>query len=355
MDVTAPGRYALDRAYTRLRADLARGDLAASWKSLQDALRVDFGRPPPPLAALKDASAVLDTGLSFHGFKPAELVMFDADLKPVVKFEDIPREAAARFARQHAHNARLTVTDPYTKDYFNLKTRHLGLGPVAQAASPLVTIYASRSDAGERLARLERDHPKDVLGAATLLGIPLCCARAFHDAATEARSDQDAPNDDAVRRFVAAGQGSPFPHLTNPLHDHELLGFFPCRPTCSAALDRAERVRALLAARFPQVHASLPDVLGAPILFFRTPFFARLPRQTGGSTRVNAFVDPLARRAQRLFAAAVLPDLGGARELQVMPGRIEGERKDGGRWAWKVLPGGRVDFLPFEITNLPEK
>lgn len=300
-------QYQLAEIYTNLRRAVTAGREAEAARALGQVLGVELpAKTPEP-----DPRVTLEPQLTYRGFKPAELAMLAADLKPVVKFEDLPLAEAARFVARHREHYRLETTPPYRKDYLLLRSRPVPAG--SPGADQLVALYASRTDAGARLRDLEMRQREDIAGAGQLLGFPACCVQAFAHDFEASRRDQDTVNDDATRRLLtSAGRDGAWhagePGL-NPLSDLELLGFYPCRLDCPHALALAHRnVAALLHAR-PHLRPTLEDRLARAVLFWRLPFFATLQGRFDGDAlivshvHVNAFPDANVRRIQAFFAA----------------------------------------------------
>ena len=299
--------YRLKRLYSQLRAAADRGDLLSVDRCLDAALAV-------PLDPVDEAvAATLTPMLQYRGFKPAELAMLRANIKPLIKFEDIPISAATAYIEAHRSDLQLVVSSPYAKDYLLLRSRPAG----ASDPAALVTIYASRDGSASALHQLEQSDPFDVKGAAALLSIPLCCAEAFDTDMRRSRADEDTVNDDAclrVLRSVPAGTGHP---ALDPLADAELLGFYPCSLRCSAAIQRAEAVFAALRRLDPEAAASARSLLGAPVWFLRLPFWAR---ELDGNLRVNAFPDRRVRPLQQRFGRRL------ANTLSASPGPLHARR-----------------------------
>ena len=329
--------YVLPTIYRDLRRALASGRKDDAARALGTVLGLAL--PAPSDAALASARDRLDPGLTYRGFKPAELAMVADDLKPVVKLEDIPLPAAHRFAARFGASRHVVATPPYVKDYLLLRTKRASSSPAGPMAStePLTSLYVSRSDAAERLQQLEAESPDDVKGCGELLGFPPCCVAAFANDFERSRRDQDAVNDDACRRVLATaaacGRGQAEPAL-NPTSDLEQLGFYPCSLSCAAALAMAGRTARALARRRPAVAERAAVVLSQPVLFWRLPFFLRLDGEAEGdsviyrSIAANAFPEPAARAAQTLFAACLLPILDCGDRLVVRAGALDVLRGD---------------------------
>ncbi len=322
--LAAMRQYQLAEIYTNLRRALTAGREAEAARWLGEVLGVELpSRLPASVARLK-----LEPMLTYRGFKPAELAMLAADVKPVVKFEDLPIELAAEFTARHGEHYQIEASAPYRKDYLLLRSRPLP--PGTPGPDRLVALYVSRDDAASRLRRLEATAREDFAGSGALLGFPPCCVAAFAADFESSRRDQDTLNDDACRRVLTSARPG-LPAL-NPLSDLELLGFYPCRLDCPQALAIAKRnVDALLRTR-PTLLPVLRERLARPVLFWRLPFFATLPGQLEGDAlvygadaanpqqdqaRVNAFPDPAVRRVQAFFAAHLGAWLAGGDRLSV--------------------------------------
>ena len=76
--------YQLAQTYRHLRAACQRADIDATHQQICTALGIAL---PAPEAA---AAPRMEAGLTYRGFKPAELAMLAANVKPLVKFEDVP-------------------------------------------------------------------------------------------------------------------------------------------------------------------------------------------------------------------------------------------------------------------------
>lgn len=316
----------LATAYGQLLRAAASGDVAGVDSLLQGL----FGLRSPPASAPATAPRVREM-LRYRGFKPAELAMLAADIKPVVKFEDIPVRQAAAFVDRFATSYTLSRSHAYLKDGLLLRSR-----PCAtNHPDALQTIYASRGDASLALQRLEEADPEDIRGAGALLGIPACCAAAFADDFDRSRSDQDTLNDDAcIRMLYTAAAGTDAAAMC-PLSDAELLGFYPCRVDCPQARARAAVVLHALDVHQPgSADATLASLAGT-YLFWRLPFFARLPGGTDDdgwtSTdgfEINLFGHRSVRAAQLRFASLLSAALTSVRAVRVAVG-----------------PGGSVELL----------
>ena len=323
-------RYQLADIYARLRRAVTNGDVRQSVALLSEALPVVL--PVPDASQLTDALANgLTSSLTCRGFKPAELAMLADDVKPVVKFEDIPLADGLRFQARFKDQYRILQSPPFSKDYLLLRTRPGTPSP----QEALVTLYVSRGDQGERLREVEVRDPFAAVESGTLLGFPSCCTQAFAEVFGASRDDQDTVNDDATRQVVSqAPPTSPGNAWLNPLCDFEPIGFYACSPTCPNALDLARRSVNALSHRRPDLMPRMQAALTAPTLLWRLPFFLVFEGQADGEgvsyTRVhaNAFPDPVVRRVQSVFAAAVLPTLRRGNWLAVRSDHLE-VRKDG--------------------------
>ena len=316
-------KYELSRIYGELRGAVATGRLAEANALLAAVLGMDLD-PAQHYTAADQLDAVMASDLSFRGFKAAELAMLAANLKPVVKFEDIPIEQAMRFTRRYGRHYNLTVGPQYQKDYLALRSQPLERGAGDRLAKALVCIYASRDDSGRRLLELEERDPANIHATGELLGFPSCCIDAFAADFQRCRDEQDDINDEACRRLAAtASQGRRGAPALNPLSNHELLGFYPCDMRCAAALAYARRSAAALARVRPQHLGDVRDQLGRPCLFWRLPFFVHFDGEVERgrlhyrSARVNVFPDAEVAELQRLFASHLLPWLQRGDTLEV--------------------------------------
>ncbi len=312
-------RYQLGRVYQTLRAAMAAGDLPRSVQALGQALGLPL-RATEIANHLTQATEHLRPQLTYRGWKPAELAMLAHGIKPLVKFEDIPLRDARE--AQWPAGVRVLAGSAYRRD--DLLLRSVPSRPDHPDA--LICLYASRDGSGDALRELERSRREDMLGAAKLLSIPTCCAEAFAATFAHARGDQDDLNDAATRRLLQSGRSGPdraADALVNPLSDRELLGFYPCKLDCPAALTRALQVQQVLPAAQSDLHE-----LALPVLFWRLPFFVILEplttardqppgRLTWKRWSVNAFADKTARRAQLLLAAQWAAWSSGANAVQV--------------------------------------
>ena len=317
-------RYQLGRVYQTLRAAMAAGDLPRSAQSLGQALGLPL-QPAEIASHLAQAQEHLRPQLTYRGWKPAELAMMTHGIKPLVKFEDIPLGQARQAIWPKGVQVR--AGSAYRRD--DLLLRSVPCHPDHPDA--LICLYASRDGSGDALRELERSRREDMLGAAKLLSIPSCCAEAFAATFAHARGDQDDLNDAAARRLLQSGRsgrGEVANALINPLSDRELLGFYPCKLDCPAALTRAQQVQQVLPAAQSDLHE-----LALPVLFWRLPFFVILEpltaardlppgRLTWQRWWVNAFADKTARRAQLLLAAQWAAWSSGANSVQVEANRL---------------------------------
>ena len=320
-------QYTLQGIYDELRHAARAGDQDAAIAALERALGVTL----PRAAGLAGPGRCV-TRLSYRGFKPAELAMLAANLKAVVKFEDLPLPSAQLFVRRHAARYTLNVGAPYYKDYLMLRSRKTGL----LGEMPMTFLYASRDDAGERLRALERSRPDAIVEAGDLLGFPPCCARWFADVFERSRHEQDTVNDDAVYALLRATMARPGLAGLDPLSDLDLLAFYPCGPTCAAAAAFAERTLVALERSAPASAAKARADLGAPVLFWRIPFFlvfdgepadeAHTPGPGPGiryrHAHLHIFPDPVVSRIQRLFGGSVLAAIDAGDLVQIDGGDV---------------------------------
>lgn len=318
--------YQLAQIYHTLRQAVAGGQPAQASRGLSQALGLDLPDRPPDFALARANARGLVPQLTYRGFKPAELAMLAADVKPVVKLEDIPLAAARRFVASHGGRYRITASEPYLKDCLLLRSHPAPPGH----PSSLVCLYVSRGDQGAALHTLEAEHRENVEGCGRLLGFPACCIAAFAADFAVSRADQDAVNDDACRRvLVTAGPDRPGHPGCNPLSDLEMLGFYACTARCAAALALATRTAAALGQAHPEALAQARTQLCRPALFFRLPFFLVFDGSFQDGTLVyrdvqaNVFPDPVVRRVQAWFAAHLLAVLGPGDRLRIGPSAVE--------------------------------
>lgn len=340
-------KYELDPRYRELRSAVSEARIGEANRLLSAILGLSL-QPDVTLPAITDSAALpadaMASDLSYHGFKVAELAMLAANVKPVVKFEDIPLDQASRFARRYGPHYRLVVGPHYHKDYLLLRSR----APESHASerrdgSTLVCIYASRDDSARKLLELEQRDPANVYDTGTLLGFPRCCIEAFAADHVRSRSDQDTLNDEACRRLAAtATSDHPGHPALNPLSNHELLGFYACHMQCEAAIAYAHRnIRALARVR-PQELAEVRRQLQRPCLFWRLPFFINFDGEVRGDTvfyrgaTVNRFPDPAVHHIQRLFAAHLMPSILAGDRLTVGDDYVEVRRGEQVLQRWHV-------------------
>lgn len=314
--------YRLASLYAELRNAANKGDQSTAISLLSEALGCQLPRDVTPISADR-----CTTRLSYRGFKPAELAMLAANLKPVVKFEDVPSKAADQFVERYGQHYQLVRGPQYYKDYLTLRSRRAPL----RGEVPMTFIYASRDDAGERLRTLEHDHPDAIEKAGELLGFPACCSAAFARTFAISRNDQDALNDDAVYALLQATMQTPGMKELDPLSDLDLLAFYPCTPRCAHAAAFADRTLAALQQSAPVQAAEAISTLGAPILYWRMPFFIVFDGEAIAGApatihyrhaRVHVFPDPAVARLQRLFAGLILPLLDRGDQLTMEAGDV---------------------------------
>ncbi|MCB9738151.1 MAG: DUF483 domain-containing protein [Deltaproteobacteria bacterium] len=319
----APHPYRLARIYAELAARARRHD----WGTVDASLLHLTGLRPTSGNTARPRVASM---LSYRGFKPAELAMLAAGEKPVVKFEDIPlAEADTFFARAEGHY-RLIRSAPYAKDGLMLRTH-----PVGSDEEALVTIYAGRDERVDALAAVERQAPDDARSAGALLGFPPCCVEAFCADMEGSRVDEDTVNDDSCIRILSTAK--PGRAVLNPLSNFELLGFYPCSAHCDAATALAERNLAALERQRPGAAARARQRLSGTYLFFRLPFFAKVPNVPADDGTlsldgmlVNVFPHEPAATIQRRFAALLATAHAGLVTVDLA------------RWADTVAPAAPV-------------
>ena len=318
-------KYQLAEIYARLRRAAGQGDVRESVALLRQALPVALPEPGPGAiaAALTDG---LVPALTYRGWKPAELAMLADDVKPVLKFEDIPLADARKFEARYAAQYQILVTEPFVKDYLLLRTRPGQPDP----REALVTLYVSRGDQARQLRDLELADPYAAEASGALLGFPPCCTAAFARVFGASRADQDTVNDDATRAVLdAATTATPGHAWLNPLSDMEPIGCYACSPRCPEALALAGRSVAALTHRRPDLVQSARAALTAPTLLWRLPFFLTFTGASHGdglaytAVHANAFPDPAVRRVQAVFAATLLPLLRQGDWLQVHDTHLE--------------------------------
>jgi hypothetical protein len=316
-------RYRLKEVYKDLSNafESARYDRATA--ALGEALDTTWPGCPNELE-LTSADKHLCGHLRYRGFKPAELVMLAADVKRVVKFEDIPIEKADAFVARHRDHYELVVTPPYLKDYLMLRTRPTNRGVVGAT----VTIYASRDDTAQRLAQLEASDREAIHQAGMLLGYPECCVAAFEADFARSRQQQDTLNDDATIRLLKTVSDGPGHPALNPLSDLELLSFYPCSLRCDAAIAYAAKVAGAISSSQPNLVEPIREALQRPVLFWRLPFFATFDGDVVDGQlhyrafTVNAFPNRLVRRIQGLLAAHLVDLLGDGDRIRIDGGTV---------------------------------
>mgnify|MGYP002630999734 CR=1 FL=1 len=316
-------RYRLKEVYRDLSNAVEADQLDVASSALGEALDTIWPGCPTK-AELAAADNHLFGQLRYRGLKPAELVMLAADVKRVVKFEDIPVEMANAFVARHREHYQLVLTAPYLKDYLMLRTRP------ARHADPgaTVTIYASRDDSAQQLADLEANDREAIAEAGSLLGYPPCCVAAFEADFVRSRAHQDTLNDDATLRLLRSVSHAPGHPALNPLSDLELLSFYPCSLRCEAAIERAREVAAAIGQSQPNLVAPIREALQRPVLFWRLPFFATFDGEVFDdelryrSFAVNAFPNRLVRRIQSLLAAHLVALLSGGDRLRIVDGSV---------------------------------
>ncbi len=330
----APHLYELARIYAGLARACRRGDRSTIEQTLTRMLGLD--------GEAATASPRVSSMLAYRGFKPAELAMLAAGDKPVVKFEDIPLPDADAFVARMDGRFQLVRTAPYVKDGLLLRSER-----PAPGRELLVTLYASRDDRAHRLAALEAATPDDARGAGRLLGFPACCIEAFVEDMQRSREDQDTVNDDACRRVLATAR--PGHALLSPLSNLELLGFYPCHARCPQAVALAERNLGALEQQRPGSAARTRSRLAGTYLFYRLPFFVRLPHAPDEQGWVatdgwcaNIFPHQPAATVQRHFAARFAATIAGAEAIAVRDDQLwrrdgQGERPAGGPATWPPL------------------
>ncbi len=312
--------YQLARAYTRLRDAHRRDDSGVFDRELDAALGMGLGSRTLPWRP--DDHSV--RWLTYRGFKPAELAMLAADIKPIVKMEDIPIQQARQFVERFGDRYAMTISEPYRKDYLLLRSRPTR----ADDRAALVSIYTSRDGRGAELHDLERRNPDDVRTAGAMLGFPPCCVEAFATDHDRSRADQDTLNDDATRRVLQSAPTNAHPAL-DPLSDRELLGFYPCRRDCPAAIQRALTTLGALGKTSIRDAKACVDELGTPILFWRLPFMVRLTGHHDGDllrytdARINVFPATEVRAIQVRFGRRVLATLARGDACRVVRGALE--------------------------------
>ncbi len=286
-----------------------------------------------PVAATRVTSM-----LSLRGFKPAELAMLGASIKPVVKFEDIPFADAALFTARHHSHYRITQSQPYRKDGLMLRSE-----PAKPGADALVVLYVGRDERAQQLADLEANDQDDVQSAGALLGIPACCIDAFEADVRRSRVDEDTLNDDACRRVLLSAVEAPGDARLCPLSNLELLGFYPCHARCPAAIARANAVLAALETQRSGAANEVLRRLRGDYLFWRLPFFARLDvgadavpigpgtaevQVSPGGLIVNVFPHQPAAAIQRRFAGLLTQAFNGGTHVSVVADQLVARRGD---------------------------
>ncbi len=338
-------KYELSRIYGELRQAVADGRHGDANALLAAVTGLDLD-PAQGFADADLLDASMASDLSFRGFKAAELAMLAANLKPVVKFEDIPIEQAMRFTRRYGGHYNLVVGPQYQKDYLALRSQPLERGASDRMAKALVCIYASRDDSARRLLEIEERDPANIHDTGALLGFPQCCIDAFAADFERCRDDQDDINDEACRRLAAtASVDNPGHPALNPLSNHELLGFYPCDMHCEAAIAYATRTATALARVRPQHLGEVRRQLERPCLFWRLPFFVHFEGRFDGDrlryqrATVNVFPDAEVADIQRLFASHLLPWLDRGDALEVVDGALVVASGDTVLRSWRLSGG----------------
>ncbi len=338
-------RYELSRIYGELRTALADGRVSEANGLLSAVIGLELD-PDQGFADGQLLDQAMADDLSFRGFKAAELAMLAANLKPVVKFEDIPIEQAMRFTRRYGGHYNLVVGPQYQKDYLALRSQSLERGASDRLSKALVCIYASRDDSARRLLELEELDPANIHETGQLLGFPSCCIDAFAADFERCRDDQDDLNDEACRRLAATATADRPGHpALNPLSNHELLGFYPCDMQCEAAIAYATRSAAALARVRPQHLSEVRRQLERPCLFWRLPFFVHFDGRTEGDrlryerATVNVFPDPDVADIQRLFASHLLPWLVRGDTMDIHAGELRVLAGDAVLRTWRLSGG----------------
>lgn len=328
-------RYQLSDLYGNLRRAVRQRRWPEASQLLSQALGTELPGRPGEAEIAQAGGQHLVRQLRYRGFKPAELAMVMANLKPVVKLEDIPIEQAQRFAARIATQRQIEIGAPYRKDYLLLRSAP------CEASDPeaLVCLFVSAGAQAAELVELERAAREDAQTAGRLLGFPTCCVDAFVADFKRSREDQDTINDDAARRLLANAAPERFASWkVNPLADDELLGFYPCRADCPQALARADSVIAALAIMRPDELEQIRKRLARPVLFWRLPFFGVALGTWHGPVlylrelRINAFADREVVAIQALLAAHLTAWLEPGSGISV-----EGDRLV--RWRGKVRDG----------------
>lgn len=323
-------KYQLAEIYARLRRAVTAGQIADAIALLQLAVPVDLPAVTGEAIALA-LHEQLQPALTYRGFKPAELAMLADDVKPVLKLEDLPVAEAQRFMERFHGQYRILPSETFTKDYLLMRTQ-----PARSTDSAaMMNLYVSRGQQGADLQALERERPEACEESGALLGFPPCCTQAFAQDFRRSREDQDTVNDDATRRLVdQATPQNPGHAWLNPLSDLEPIGCYACTPHCENALNLANKSVKALENRRPDLLPLMQTWLTAPTLVWRLPFFLIFEGHAQGEgiaytrVRANAFPDPLVRRVQALFAAALIPVLAQGNWLAVRENHLE-IQKDG--------------------------
>lgn len=322
-------RYQLGQIYASLRAAALQGRWMQASELLGQALGSELPGHPGHAEIAHALRHHCIRQLSYRGFKPAELVMLQGGVKPVVKMEDLPIAQARQWVAAAPAEIHAEVGEPYRKDYLLLRSTPCSVtDPEA-----LVCVYAGRASAVAELRATEALAREDAQAAGRILAIPPCCSKAFAADFEHSRQDQDALNDDATRRLLSpATADNPGPWQLNPLSDAELLGYYPCTLRCEPSRRRAALVLNELGLRDPASASTAATRLARPTLFWRLPFFAVVDGSwqpgLGNSEaaarvlgpgladrsvlyyraiRFNVFDDPVARSIQGLLAAHLTP------------------------------------------------
>lgn len=271
----ARGPSRLSKLYDRVYA----GDASAFFDIV--------GLAPRPL--FSDRAPITTSMLRYDVVRDIDVRALEAGVRPAIKLEDLD---AARLApaRERLRDFSMITSAPYTKRFDAPESEDRG--------EALVNLYVSRDrERAQAIADAERDRTREgTVRAGLALGYPPCCVEAFAALERSPATYEHGLNEAAIRAF--AGDGV-LPWELHPLSVRAPIGFTPCGPRCSPALELARRMLGLLD---PAGYEATRRELAQPILFFRYPIFWVLEDARVEGARVH-------------YARAVLNDDGATPEI----------------------------------------